>query len=95
MSIKLKGAMIGCGWFAENHRQAWLRIPEVDIVAAADLRLDRAQRFANRAYTSAEQMLDCEELDFVDIATHAASHLRMVSLACHRRIPVICQRQFS
>ncbi len=92
MSIKLKGAMIGCGWFAENHRQAWLRIPEVEIVAAADLRLDRAQRFANRAYTSAEQMLDCEELDFVDIATHAASHLHMVSLACHRRIPVVCQK---
>jgi predicted dehydrogenase len=92
MSSILKGGMIGCGWFAENHRQAWLRIPEVEIVAAADLRLDRAQRFANRAYTSAEQMLDCEELDFVDIATHAASHLHMVSLACQKRIPIICQK---
>jgi predicted dehydrogenase len=92
MSVKLKGAMIGCGWFAENHRQAWLRIPEVEIVAAADLRLDRAQRFATRAYTSAEQMLDCEQLDFVDIATHAASHLHMVSLACQKGIPVICQK---
>ena len=92
MSSTLKGAMIGCGWFAENHRQAWLRIPEVEIVAAADLRLDRAQRFANRAYSSAEEMLECEELDFVDIATHAASHLHMVSLACKKRIPIICQK---
>ena len=52
--------------------------PEVEIVAAADLHLDRAQRFASRAYASAEQMLDCEQLDFVDIATHAASHLHLV-----------------
>ena len=92
MSSTLKGAIIGCGWFAENHRQAWLQIPEVEIVAAADLRLDRAQRFAKRAYCSAEQMLDCEQLDFVDIATHAASHLHMVSLACQRGIPIICQK---
>lgn len=92
MSSTLKGAMIGCGWFAENHRQAWLRIPGVEIVAAADQRLDRAQRFAARAYDSAEQMLDCEQLDFVDIATHAASHFRMVSLACQRGIPIICQK---
>jgi predicted dehydrogenase len=92
MSRILKGAMIGCGWFAENHRQAWLRIPEVEIVAAADLRLDRAQRFAKRAYSSAEQMLDSEELDFVDIATHAASHLHMVSLAGQKKIPILCQK---
>ena len=92
MSSTLKGAMIGCGWFAENHRQAWLRIPEVEIVAAADLRLDRAQRFASRAYASAEQMLDCEQLDFLDIATHATSHFHMVSLACRKRIPIICQK---
>jgi D-apiose dehydrogenase len=92
MSSTLKGAIIGCGWFAENHRQAWLQIPEVEIVAAADLRLDRAQRFANRAYSSADQMLDCEQLDFVDIATHAASHLHLVSLACQRGIPIICQK---
>jgi D-apiose dehydrogenase len=92
MSSTLKGAMIGCGWFAENHRQAWLRIPEVEIVAAADLRLDRALRFASRAYASAEQMLNCEQLDFVDIATHATSHFHMVSLACRKRIPIICQK---
>ncbi len=92
MSSTLKGAMIGCGWFAENHRQAWLQIPEVEIVAAADLRPDRAQRFAKRAYCSADQMLDCEQLDFVDIATHAASHLHLVSLACQRGIPIICQK---
>ncbi len=92
MSSTLKGGIIGCGWFAVNHRQAWLRIPEVEIIAAADVRLDRAQRFANRAYSSAQEMLDCEQLDFVDIATHAASHLHLVTLACQRKNPIICQK---
>ena len=49
MSSTLKGAIIGCGWFAENHRQAWLRIPGVEIVAAVDQRLGRAQRFASQS----------------------------------------------
>jgi predicted dehydrogenase len=92
MATVLKGAIIGCGLFAENHREAWLRIPGAEIVAAADLRLERAQRFANRAYGSAEEMLDREQLDFVDIATTTGSHLALVLLAVERRIPVICQK---
>lgn len=92
MASILKGAMIGCGWFAKNHREAWQRIPGVEIVAAADTQLDRAQRFAGRAYSSAEELLDREQLDFVDIATHAASHLPLVRLAAERKVPTICQK---
>ncbi len=92
MSSPLKGAIIGCGWFAENHRQAWLRIPGVEIVAAADRHLDRAQRFAKLAYGSAEELFAREQLDFVDIATHADSHLPLVQLAAERKIPIICQK---
>ena len=92
MSSTLKGAIIGCGWFAENHRQAWLRIPGVEIVAAADRHLDRAQRFAKRAYSSAEELFAREQLDFVDIATHADSHLPLVQPAAERNIPTICQK---
>jgi predicted dehydrogenase len=88
----LKGAMIGCGWFAANHLHAWRRIPDVQIIAAADLSLDRARKFAERAYSSAEEMLDHEQVDFVDIATHAASHLALVRMAAERKIPIICQK---
>ena len=88
----LKGGIIGCGFFAERHIEAWRRIPEIEIVAAADPRLDRAQRFARKAYRSAEEMLDCERLDFVDIVTRVDTHLSLVRLAVQRRIPVICQK---
>jgi predicted dehydrogenase len=87
-----KGAMIGCGWFAARHLHAWQRIPDVAIVAAADLNLDRARKFADRAYTSTQEMLDREPVDFVDIVTHAASHLAHVRLAAERKIPIICQK---
>jgi predicted dehydrogenase len=92
MSKLLKGAMIGCGWFAENHLDGWRRIPDVEIVAAADLRLDRAKKFAAKAYSSAEEMLDKERVDFVDIATPAPSHLPMVRLVAERKLPMICQK---
>lgn len=88
----LRGAIIGCGFFAERHIEAWRRIPDVDMVAAADLRLERAQKFANRAYRSAEEMLDREQPDFVDIVTRVETHLSLVRLALEKRIPIICQK---
>jgi predicted dehydrogenase len=88
----LRGAIIGCGFFAERHIEAWRRIPEVEIVAAADLQRERAEKFAHRAYRSAEEMLDRERPDFVDIVTRAETHLPLVLLALERRIPIICQK---
>jgi len=92
MPEALKGGIIGCGFFAERHIEAWRRIPDVEIVAAADPRLDRAQMFASRVYSSAEEMLDREPLDFVDIVTRVETHLPLVRLAVQKRIPVICQK---
>jgi predicted dehydrogenase len=88
----LRGGIIGCGFFAGRHIEAWRRIPEVEIVAAADPRLDRAQTFAGKAYRSAAEMFDHERLDFVDIVTRVDTHLPLVRLAVQRRIPVICQK---
>jgi predicted dehydrogenase len=88
----LRGGIVGCGFFAERHIEAWRRIPEVEIAAAADPRLERAERFASRTYRSAQEMLDREQLDFVDIVTRVETHLPIVRLAVERKIPVICQK---
>ena len=90
--MNLRGGIIGCGFFAERHIEAWRRIPEVEIVAAADPRLDRAEKFAKKTYPSAEEMLDRERLDFVDIVTRVETHLPLVRLAVQRKIPIICQK---
>ena len=84
MPEMLKGGIIGCGFFAERHIEAWRRIAEVEIVAAADPRLGRAQKFAGRIYGTAEEMLGSEALDFVDIVTRVDTHLPLVRLAVQR-----------
>jgi len=92
MAKTLRGGIIGCGFFAQHHIEAWRRIPDVELVAACDLEIERARQAAPRAYTSAEEMLQREPLDFVDIATRADLHLPLVRLAVAHRIPIVCQK---
>ncbi len=87
-----KGGMIGCGFFSQNHQEAWRRIPNVEIVAASDLSIERARAAAGRAYTSVEEMLKVEDLDFVDIVTRSSTHLELVTMAAERGLAIICQK---
>jgi D-apiose dehydrogenase len=87
-----KGALIGCGFFSQHHQEAWLRLQDAEIVAACDLSLERARSAAPRAYTSIEEMLKVEELDFVDIATRSTTHLELISLAAEQGLAIICQK---
>jgi len=89
---RLRGGLVGCGFFGQIQAEAWRRIPQAEIVAACDWDLERARAVAPRAYSSAEQMLANEELDFLDIATRPESHLELVCLAARYRRPVICQK---
>jgi predicted dehydrogenase len=88
----LRGALIGCGFFGRIQAEAWKRIPEAEIAAACDRELSRAAEIASRAYASAEEMLEREELDFLDVATGPDSHLELVRLAARRGLHVICQK---
>ena len=92
MNRVLRGGIIGCGFFARQHIEAWRRIPDASIIAAADPQFDRAQAFARRAYRSAEEMLEREELDFVDIVARVEKHLALVKLATEKKVDIICQK---
>ena len=37
MTERLRGTVIGCGFFAENHLNAWASMPDVELVAVCDL----------------------------------------------------------
>lgn len=95
--MTIRGALIGCGFFAHHHLRAWLELDGVEIVAVCDR--DRARAAASAAtfgvrnvYDDAGAMLDRETLDFVDIVTQASTHLELVSLAAQRGVNVICQK---
>ena len=95
----MKGALIGCGFFAQNQMHGWAGIEGVKIVAVCDRdparRDETAARFGARPYADAAEMLAAEDLDFVDIATTVASHRPLVELAAQEGVHVICQKPFA
>lgn len=99
-NTELRGALIGCGFFARNQMHAWADLPSVAIAAICDrdvARLaDMGERFGvAQRFTDAEEMLHAVRPDFVDIATTAPSHRALVELAASLKIPVICQKPFA
>lgn len=96
----LHGALIGCGFFSQNHLNAWRQLDGVQIVALCDTDPERLARTAaqfgiQRTYSEAEEMLRREKLDFVDIATTVNSHRKLVELCASRKLPCICQKPFA
>jgi predicted dehydrogenase len=94
---RLRGAMIGAGYFANFQAEAWKRLEGAEIVALADTQAGKAAEFAARfgiprAYESAEEMLDHEKPDFIDIVTRPEAHLPLTRLAASRGAHVICQK---
>lgn len=89
-------ALIGCGFFAQNHLHAWSQMPEVELVATCDIDEScaraAAETFGATAYSSAAELFANEELDFVDIATTPPSHGQMVELAAEAGVAAICQK---
>lgn len=93
----LRGALIGCGFFAANHLNAWAGVESAEIVALCDSDAGRleatAARFGvGRTYADARKMLAAEALDFVDIATTVPTHRPLVELAAAAGTHIICQK---
>ena len=97
---ELRGALIGCGFFALNHLHGWQDAKGASIVAICDQSAERLQVVGDqfgiaKRYTNAREMLEIEKPDFVDIATTVSSHLDLVLLAAELKIPMICQKPFA
>lgn len=96
----MKGALIGCGFFAQNQLHAWRDIEGVEIVALCDrdtqTLADSAKAFGiERSYTDAAEMLADGGFDFVDIATTVGSHRFLVEMAAKAGVHIICQKPFA
>ena len=93
----MKGAIVGGGFFAGFHMDAWQRMPDVEIVAVVDTDAGRAKEFAEkwnipRVYGDVREMIALERPDFVDIATRPEAHLHLTALAAEAKVHVICQK---
>lgn len=96
VSTELRGAVIGCGFFAQNHLKAWGDVEGARLVAVCDRDAAKAEAAARLTgatpYTDAAEMLATEPLEFVDIATTMESHEALHALACDAGVPAICQK---
>ena len=100
MSATLKGAVVGCGFFAANHLHAWRGIEGVEVVAVCDADPQRAEAAAAgfetaQSYTDAAAMLERARPDFVDVVTGVDAHRPLVELCAAAGVPVICQKPFA
>lgn len=102
MAATLKGGLIGCGFFAQNHLHAWRDLADegVELVAVCDLDESKAAEAARafgvpRNYTDAGRMLQSERLHFVDIVTTMPTHRPLVELAAAHEVPAIVQKPFA
>src|SRR5947208_15118268 len=92
----LRFGVFGAGFWAPFQLAAWNEVGGVKCVAIYNRTVSKAEKLAvafdiPAVYGSPEELLDHEELDFLDIITDALSHGRFVRLVAERGIPVICQ----
>ncbi len=95
---KIKGVLIGCGFFAENQMYAWQDLG-IDIVGVYDTSFDKAKhfekKFDTRAYHDIDTMLkECYPL-FVDIVTPSNTHLDIIKQIVKYDVNIICQKPFA
>src|SRR3954469_9856768 len=98
MAARLRAGLIGCGFYASNHLNAWRNLgEEVELAAICDLDGEKARAAAEAFgvphwHTDAAVMRAEKRLDFVDIVTTMPSHKPLVLLAAHHKLPTIVQK---
>ena len=94
---KLKFAVLGTGFWSHYQIPAWFEVGGVELVAVYNRTVSKAEKVAEkfgvpRVYGDPEELLQKEELDFIDIITEVPAHAPLVYLAAKYKVPVICQK---
>ncbi len=99
-SKKLKVGIIGTGWIADAHIQQYKDMPDVEIVAGADLVPGKAEAFFKkhevegvRCYESHTELLEAEkDIDAVSICTYNATHAECAIAALEHGVNVLLEK---
>ena len=102
---KLRVGIIGCGWIADSHMICYKAMPDVEIVAGADLIPGKAAAFMAKHgienvktdYESHKEMLDDEslQLDAVSICTYNRQHAGPAIYALKKGVNVMLEKPFT
>ena len=99
----LKVGIIGTGWIAESHIESYLQMPDVKIVAAADLIDGKAEKFMKRYgvegvhfYHDHKELIDNEpDLDAVSVCTYNPQHAAPAIYALEHGVNVLLEKPFT
>ena len=94
----MKVGLIGCGGMGFVHFNCYKKMTDVEI-AVADVRVDMAKEKIKDdsipVYASYEEMIERENLDFVDICTPSYMHADMTVYALEHGKHVLCEKPMS
>lgn len=94
---KLKFAILGCGFWSQFQLGAWSELEGVECVALYNRTKSKADALAGRfnvprTYDRAEELIQNEELDFIDIITDVDTHEKFTLLGASSGLDIICQK---
>ena len=93
---KLRVGVIGCGRISVMHLVSIVSLEETELVACCDIDREKAEsaakEYGGRAYTSYEEMLECEELDAVHICLPHHLHCKVAVAAFEKGIHVLTEK---
>lgn len=94
-----KIGIVGCGNISATHAWALKNIDHVQIVAVADINIEKAMQLSKKytngaalAFDNYEEMLEKERIDVVHICTPHSMHVPMALKALNKGIAVFCEK---
>ncbi len=97
--MPVRVAVVGAGYFARFHYDAWTRIAGAELVGLCDRDITVAEKTAaafsvSRHVESAESLLETLEPDLLDIVVPPEEHSFLIGLAAQYGVNAICQKPF-
>ena len=95
---KIRVGIIGAGNIAQSaHLPAYAKRDDVEVAALADWNLERAQDAAKKfgvphAYTTVEELLAHEDVDYIDICVWNRSHCDVALAAAKAGKAILCEK---
>ncbi|MEO9682056.1 MAG: Gfo/Idh/MocA family oxidoreductase [Tateyamaria sp.] len=93
--MTIRVACVGAGYFSQFHYDAWARIDGIDLVAACDSDLGRADATALPAFDDLDEMLEDAAPHLLDIIVPPDAHAATIRAGLAAGVKwIICQKPF-
>jgi predicted dehydrogenase len=94
---KVRIGIVGAGQIGKHHIENYKKIPEVEIVAVADINIEEAKRVSEvngipYVYTDFRKLLERDDIEAVDVCLHNNLHMPVTIAALESGKHVYCEK---